>query len=689
MNVRINHRICWRVIGLMLFFALLSVSVPAFSCTAYAVEEGADNDIAERDSTEGSGAFVVGGFAQGSNDYAGKTAEDSNPQVVESQDSSTTEKLSGWQWDGLSWYYYLDGCRLTGMQNVDDSLYYLDPARDGAMSCGWIFADNKWYFASPSGALTSGWQLIGGQWYWFDSLDGCSMVTGRRVIDGHPYLLGTYGLINGWCLDNGLWYWGSNGVVLTGWLQTGDNWYWLDPANEGAMSRGIVSVGSSRYYLSDSGAMAVGWAFDGTDWYYADGSGALASGWRSVNGAWYWLDAANDYKMATGFSAIGPNRYHFSSTGALSLGWFMSDGDWYYAEPSNASGIVKTGWLKDGGQYYYLDPAADGKMLLGYFSVNGKSYYAKASGAVACREWVDAQDSVTEESSKAFAGSDCSLCGTLRNGKLFTSNGDGESVEARGFVTLGGCKFYADPTDSSLSVGWLNVNGNWYFFDETAGYARSGWLYKDGSWFYLDPSTYVMKTGWVAVDGSWYYLNPSGYMQTGWLNLGGIWYWLDAGGAMATGWRVVDGSWNYFMANGAWVSDYMDAKAQSYSSNTNWLILVDTSRCITSIYTGSWNNWSLNRRYVCSTGKASTPTVIGEYQVYGKGYSFGHGYTCYYYTQFYGDYLFHSSPYYVNSNRVIDPTMGVPSSAGCVRLEIQNAKWIYDNIPFGTKVVTY
>lgn len=417
MNARIDHRICWRAIGLVLLSASLSVFAPAFSCTAYAVEEGADNDIVERDSTEGSGAFVGGGLAQDSNDYAGKTAEDSNPQVVESQDSSTTEKLSGWQWDGLSWYYYLDDCRLTGMQNVDGSLFYLDPARDGAMSCGWIFTDNKWYYASPSGALANGWQLIGGQWYWFDSLDGCSMVTGRRVIDGHPYLLGTYGLINGWCLDNGLWYWGSNGEVLTGWLQTGNNWYWLDPANDGAMSRGIVSVGSSRYYLSDSGAMAVGWAFDGTDWYYADGSGALASGWRSVNGAWYWLDIANDNRMVTGFFSIGSNRYHFSSTGALSLGWFMSDGDWYYAEPSNASGIVKTGWLKDGSQYYYLDPAVDGKMLLGHFSVNGKSYYAKGSGAVACREWVDVQDSVQDGPSKAFAGSDCSLCGTLRNGK--------------------------------------------------------------------------------------------------------------------------------------------------------------------------------------------------------------------------------------------------------------------------------
>ena len=113
-----------------------------------------------------------------------------------------------------------------------------------------------------------------------------------------------------------LWYWGSNGEVLTGWLQTGNNWYWLDPANDGVMSRGIVSVGSSRYYLSDSGAMAVGWAFDGTDWYYADGSGALASGWRLVNGVWYWLDVANDNRMATGFLSSDPINIIFFFNGS-------------------------------------------------------------------------------------------------------------------------------------------------------------------------------------------------------------------------------------------------------------------------------------------------------------------------------------------------------------------------------------
>ena len=111
--------------------------------------------------------------------------------------------------------------------------------------------------------------------------------------------------------------------------------------------------------------------------------------------------------------------------------------------------------------------------------------------------------------------------------------------------------------------------------------------------------------------------------------------------------------------------------------------------CVQRVFRGHCGNWELVKYWDCGPGTVYTPTPTGQYTVTGRGYSFGHGYTCYYYTQFYGDYLFHSSPYYVNSNRIMDPTMGVPSSAGCVRLEIQNAKWIYDNIPYGTKVVTY
>ncbi|MCD8365775.1 MAG: L,D-transpeptidase family protein, partial [Clostridiales bacterium] len=65
-------------------------------------------------------------------------------------------------------------------------------------------------------------------------------------------------------------------------------------------------------------------------------------------------------------------------------------------------------------------------------------------------------------------------------------------------------------------------------------------------------------------------------------------------------------------------------------------------------------------------------------------------YTCWYYTQFYGNYLFHSVLYYPGSmTRVKDGRLGMNLSHGCVRLSMTNAKWIYDNIPIGTKVYVY
>ena len=130
-------------------------------------------------------------------------------------------------------------------------------------------------------------------------------------------------------------------------------------------------------------------------------------------------------------------------------------------------------------------------------------------------------------------------------------------------------------------------------------------------------------------------------------------------------------------------------RAQWYNSNTEWLILTDTVGCRTGIFRGSRGNWKLWSFWQCAPGKNESPTVLGEYSVYGKGLSFGHGYTCWYYTQFYGDYLFHTQPCYTGTFNVMDPTMGQRASAGCIRLTTDRVKWIYDNIPYGTKVVNY
>ncbi len=136
----------------------------------------------------------------------------------------------------------------------------------------------------------------------------------------------------------------------------------------------------------------------------------------------------------------------------------------------------------------------------------------------------------------------------------------------------------------------------------------------------------------------------------------------------------------------------MAKKANGYASNTKYLILVNCKAHKVGIYKGSKGNWKQVKLWSCTNGAASTPTVKGTYTVQGKGLHFGEdkGYTCWYYTQFYGNYLFHSVLYYPNSKtKIKSGVLGVAASHGCVRLAKNNAKWIYDNIPRGTKVVSY
>lgn len=138
------------------------------------------------------------------------------------------------------------------------------------------------------------------------------------------------------------------------------------------------------------------------------------------------------------------------------------------------------------------------------------------------------------------------------------------------------------------------------------------------------------------------------------------------------------------------VRDSIDQKAQGYSSATGYEILVNRSNHTVSIYTGSKGNWTRIKRFACGDGKPSTPTIEGVFSVGIKEKSFGHGYTCWYATQIRGNYLFHSVLYYPGSmTRIKDGRLGMGVSHGCVRLAIENAKWIYDNIPRSTRIVIY
>lgn len=99
------------------------------------------------------------------------------------------------------------------------------------------------------------------------------------------------------------------------------------------------------------------------------------------------------------------------------------------------------------------------------------------------------------------------------------------------------------------------------------------------------------------------------------------------------------------------------------------------------------------KAFVCSTG-IETPTS-GIYKIPAKikwCYMYGNVYAQYC-TQIVGDILFHSVPYLKRKNDTLEywayDKLGTKDSLGCVRLTTRDAKWIFDNISYGTQVEFY
>ncbi|MCH3965163.1 MAG: L,D-transpeptidase family protein [Clostridium sp.] len=124
---------------------------------------------------------------------------------------------------------------------------------------------------------------------------------------------------------------------------------------------------------------------------------------------------------------------------------------------------------------------------------------------------------------------------------------------------------------------------------------------------------------------------------------------------------------------------------QSY---TDYYIMVSTSEQMVYIFNGRPHEWKLINLFQCASGTGGTPTVKGQFFVGIKGAQFKSesGAILKYFTQFKGNYLFHSVLFDENGN-LIDGTLGRSASHGCIRLALENAKYIYDNVPIGSGIL--
>lgn len=449
----------------------------------------------------------------------------------------------------------------------------------------------------------------------------------------------------------------------------------------------------------------VGWVKSGTKMFYYR-NGKKLTGWKTVDGhVYYFADSrypsAPTGQRLTGWKTIGGYVFFLADsrtpgykTGEQLTGWQTIEGKTYYFAdsryPSKPVGSRLTGFKTiSGNKYYFADhrykSQPTGARLTGWKTIDGKVYY-----------FVDSKYPASKVT-----------------GKMLT-----------GIKTIGGKSyFFAD--NGQRQTGWVKTKGGiWGFYTSSGAAGKTGWKSKDGDYYYLT-STGRAKTGWLTLNAkSKFYLDASkgGRMVIGPKKFAsGNIFFFDSEGRLATtkGWKYYEDGSYYTYSNGKVAVNTtiegikvgsdgkatmtkMDLKAQSYSSDTNYLILCDKSTFKVCVYKGKKGAWvRIKGEWPCTHGGSNTPNGVFHTEGQLTKHSAAYGWGDFQYTSaafcthisagnFFHSILFdkysRTNPYNLYP---VDDALYKSYSHGCIRLELQNADWIYHNIPWGTAVVVY
>ena len=178
----------------------------------------------------------------------------------------------------------------------------------------------------------------------------------------------------GWVLEENHWRFYENNIPVLNWKKIQGKWYYFN--KDGIMLSDTIFDG---YILTSSGAMVdSGWSKLQEKWYYANAYGKISQQkWEKIGGVWYYFD-----KDGIMLSNTIWDGYLFTNSGAMAENsWVKQDGHWYYALASGK--LIQNKWDKISGTWYYFNK--DATMASNQWQ---GSYYLKASGAMAEKEWI-------------------------------------------------------------------------------------------------------------------------------------------------------------------------------------------------------------------------------------------------------------------------------------------------------------
>ena len=286
----------------------------------------------------------------------------------------------------------------------------------------------------------------------------------------------------------------------------------------------------------------------------------------------------------------------------------------------------------------------------------------------------------------------------IENGKLNWNHS--------GIVEYNNQWFYVERGRLNWNYTGLGQSGNdWYYIvGGRVNWGYTGLVQKGNEWFYVKGGKLDWSyTGLVQKGNEWFFVR-NGRLDWGYTGLAcnGEYYFYVKNGRLDwsySGYAQIDGQGEYYevrngrLVGGTLTLAKMHGVANNQDSPTNYIVIVDRAAHRVGVFKGSKYNWADAKYYKCCVGKPSTPTISGTYYIKSRGKYFDTGTQgrCWYFTQINGNYLFHSVIYDRQNSpkRIIDNSMDAAVSHGCVRLDLENAKWIYDNIPKNTKVIIY
>lgn len=135
---------------------------------------------------------------------------------------------------------------------------------------------------------------------------------------------------------------------------------------------------------------------------------------------------------------------------------------------------------------------------------------------------------------------------------------------------------------------------------------------------------------------------------------------------------------------------FLNEENIDYSDSENFRIEVDLGRQMVTVFYKD----DMLREMICSGGAPESPTPPGEFvtsQKIPKAFIERFDVGAYYWIRFFEDYLIHSVPFDENWEMIIEEfeKLGSPASHGCIRLKLEEAKWLYETLPLGVKVLIY